>query len=258
MSWGGLKGALGRITGSAPPAGAPHVASSGDDLASLRAALRADDVDARVRTIESLGELAARSVERHWAVMEILVAFVRDRAPWLAREESGAPERDVQRVIHVLKERRWTETERLPLGLFQVDLRNADFSGARLERADFSRSHLDGADFTGARLNEANFQEAFLDDARLAKADLGGANLFAADLARADFTGAALSGVNLQEASLEGARLAGARLDGADFRGALLTGTHLEGADLSQCVGLTREQLASARSDAGTIPPKLG
>ncbi len=260
MKWSDLKGALGKLAGGARAPSARSGVSATGALASLdalREQLRAGDEGTRLAAIDALERIAAASADQHWPVIDLLVGFVRDRCPYLATEASGSPATDIQRVIQVLGRRQHAATERLPLGLFQVDLRNADFSEARLERADFSRSHLESADFTGASLAGANFQESFLDDAHFMNATLTGANFLAADLSRANFTGATLRAVHFEEASLEEAVLVGVRLDGAVLTGANLSGTHLDGADLAGAVGLTKAQLATAITDARTVLPNL-
>ncbi|MFN7950864.1 MAG: pentapeptide repeat-containing protein [bacterium] len=259
MKWGDLKDALGKLAGGArtPVTNAAPAAGTVANLDALRERLRASDEGTRLAAIDALERLAALTPEQHWPVIDLLVGFVRDRCPYLAADASAGPARDVQRVIQVIGQRRHVESERLPLGLFQVDLRNADFSEARLDRADFSRAHLESADFTGAKLAGANFQESFLDDAHFMNATLTGANFLAADLRRANFTGATLRTVHLEEASLEEAVLVGVRLDGAVLTGANLAGAHLEGADLAGAVGLTREQLTGTTTDARTVLPHL-
>lgn len=259
MKWGDLRGAVGKLVGGGRGATSTAAASGagGASLDELRDELRASGMERRVAAIGALAKVAANDPSQHWAVVDLLVGFVRDRCPYLGSEESDGPAADVQAVIQVLGRRPHVESERLPLGLFQVDLRKTDFSEARLERADFSRSHLEASDFTGAALAGANFQEAYLDDAHFMNADLVGANFLAADLRRTNFTGATLRTVHFEEATMEGVVLVGARLDGAVLTGAALAGARLEGADLAGAVGLTREQLASAVTDGRTVLPHL-
>ncbi|MBK7977511.1 MAG: pentapeptide repeat-containing protein [Deltaproteobacteria bacterium] len=259
MKWSELKGAVGKLVGGGrgPGATAAPTASAASSLNALREGLRSSDVGARVSAIAGLAELAANDPSQHWAVVDLLVGFLRDRCPYLGNEVSDGPAADVQAVVQALGQRRHVETEKLPLGLFQVDLRNTDFSEARLEHADFSRSHLEASDFTGAALAGANFQEAYLDDAHFMNADLVGANFLAADLRRTNFTGAVLRTVHFEEASMEGVVLVGARLDGAVLTGANLAGARLEGADLAGAVGLARDQLAGAVTDGRTVLPHL-
>jgi uncharacterized protein YjbI with pentapeptide repeats len=86
----------------------------------------------------------------------------------------------------------------------------------------------------GARLQGRNLRYASAFRAFLVNADLRGADLFRADLRQAD-------------------------LRGARFDGAALHGANLVGANLTYATGLTKEQLATALTDATTrLPDFLG
>lgn len=170
-----------------------------------------------------------------------------------------------------------------------ADLRRADLRGARLEGVNFRDAELGEADLRRADLHDARLYDTDLDRARLNSADLRRANLERAalqgsDLSEADLTGATLKAADLSPftkdpagaaqpsklvkahlrgADLSGADLTGADLTGADLRAVNLTGTALkgailDGADLSGAIGLTREQLASARLDRRTRLPGGG
>jgi uncharacterized protein YjbI with pentapeptide repeats len=64
-----------------------------------------------------------------------------------------------------------------------------------------------------------------------------------------------LTGVNLENADLSGADCSHAIFHGANLTDANLNGTILKGADLTNVVGLTREQLSLAVIDKTTILP---
>ena len=115
--------------------------------------------------------------------------------------------------------------------------RDADLSGANLQRADLHNADLSGANLAGARLipaglYSANLASAKLTGADLTDADLLGAKLQGADLVRADLTGGNLGGAILYRADLTGANLHRADLTYADLHRADLTGANLERADL--------------------------
>lgn len=139
--------------------------------------------------------------------------------------------------------------------LIRVDLRRADFTGARLEGADLSEANLTGALFgcagetaaddglggepatdcaqlQGASLNLARLQGASLNGAQLQGASFVYAGLQGASLRGAQLQGASLITARLQGASLHGAWLQGAWLLAAQLQGALLTGAQLQGASL--------------------------
>jgi uncharacterized protein YjbI with pentapeptide repeats len=93
---------------------------------------------------------------------------------------------------------------------------------------------------TGGKYHVVNLQGA----------NLSGANLQSADLGLANLQDTKLIGANLQSASLGASNLQGARFSRANLQGAILYET-----DLSHPVGLTQEQLASAKCDEKTKPP---
>ena len=102
-----------------------------------------------------------------------------------------------------------------------------------LENADFYEAHLEGARLNNTNLANASFRKAHLEEARLRRTILKGANF--------------------SLAHLEGAKLLGADLTGADLSGAFLYGT-----DLTDCIGLTQDQIIRANIDKKTqLPPYL-
>jgi uncharacterized protein YjbI with pentapeptide repeats len=111
-------------------------------------------------------------------------------------------------------------------------------AGAILRGADMRRAELSGGYFRGCDLREADCGKT-----KITTSDFRDANLAGVDLTAADWTGAVLTGANLSGADLSRAKLIKARLDGAD-----LTGADLNGADLRGVLGLTAEQLASAKN----------
>ena len=113
-----------------------------------------------------------------------------------------------------------------------VDLTQAELSGATLykayfEKANLTEAELEGADLFGAHMNETNLTEANLRGANLHDAELNDAALFSADL-----IGAHLDGAHLNQAILVWAHLERAHLEGADLRGAFLNEAHMTKTDL--------------------------
>lgn len=66
-------------------------------------------------------------------------------------------------------------------------LRDADFSGARLEGMDFEAADLQGALFVGAQLRRASFRGTNVSNARFTHADLRGARFDGARVDGTDF-----------------------------------------------------------------------
>jgi uncharacterized protein YjbI with pentapeptide repeats len=163
--------------------------------------------------------------------MEVLTAFVRERARWKDDQpppvegQSPKPSADIQAILTVLGRRvideKWQELLALAptLDLSKTDLRGADLNEAHLE---------------GAFLMKAHLERAFLRGAHLEGAFLGGAYL----------EGAYLVGAHLERATLKRAHLEKADLSEANLEKAFIDGAHLDGA-----LNLTKEQIDSAYTD---------
>jgi hypothetical protein len=221
--------------------------------------LGSSELAVRLGGIYTLARIARSSPEDRTAVVEVLAAYVRERAPWPPTRpeqlpvdtslsdqvgEQG-PASDVVAAMIVLGE---VPRGGLPVKapqLSDVDLRKAVLGDAappeapirgwlNFEQASFARAHLEGTVLRGARLAEAILWRACLAKAYLPGADLRSASLIEADLHGADLRGACLVGAELQKADL---------MD-ADLRGADLRGAAIDAA-----------QLQSAVTDGQTIPP---
>jgi Pentapeptide repeats (8 copies) len=185
--------------------------------------LGSDELDVRIGGIYALEGVAGASAGDHPAVMEALMAFIREhphkplRPPDPGRLEQEQWVRpDVQAALTVIARRKQ-----------ERDTRPIDLTGANLNCADLHGATLHGADLTGTHALFANLTKTRLHRANLHGADLRIANLRQADLTRADLTGADLAWAYLTEAVLVRADLTGADLTGADLTGADLTGADL-------------------------------
>jgi uncharacterized protein YjbI with pentapeptide repeats len=221
--------------------------------------LGSESLDVRLGGIYALERIAHESERDHWPIVEVLTAFVRERARW-SEPDAGettpddkqpkSPDADVQAVLTVLGRRnRDHEREDQFLQLSFTDLRGSNLRGAHLEGASLQRAHLEdatleevhleGADLLHAYLEEANLSKAHLEGADLGEARMEGARLLEARLERASLFGAQLGHAVLMNAHLEGAKLVEARMQGAsleeaDLRGADLSDARLEDAALSR------------------------
>jgi hypothetical protein len=234
-----------------------------------------DKLDVRLGGIYALERLAQSSKPDHRAIMEVLMAFVREHARWTrdladesdahesaegsGEEESGfreiSPTLDVQTTLNVLGRRR-REWDNQPLDLHGTDLRGADLRGAHLEGAYLEGAHLEGANLQNAHLERANLFEVHLNHANLQAAWLAGVLLNNAQLDGAFLNGGDLKGASLDGASLEGTNLTFANMRGASLSGAPLAGAHLEGADFTG-TSLTVYHLNRAWIDKFTKLPTL-
>jgi hypothetical protein len=211
-------------------------------------------IELRLAAIFLLERLARESKQDHGPIVEVLCAYVRERAAW--KEDAAAaprPAADVQAVLTVLGRRNRAHDEpEQRLDLRRADLRGADLKEVDLERALLSEIHLEGAALEGANLAGADLRQAFLSGADLVEANLNGANLREAHLEAAYLVEAHLENADLGSAHLEGAYLGGAFLEGADLGGAHLDGAyiykaHLNGASLHgahvvSTIGMTRRE----------------
>jgi uncharacterized protein YjbI with pentapeptide repeats len=211
-------------------------------------------LEVRLGAIYGLEHLASESARHHWPTMEVLCAFLRERAAWDA-ERSQAPRlpTDVQAVLSVIGRRQLAhESADMRLDLRRTDLRGADLNGVQLARANLFEAHLDHASLQAARLTGADLRNASLFSADLVEADLKGADLREANLESAymveahlegaDLGGAHLAGAYLGGASLQGADLGGAQLDGAYLYKANLEGASLHGARVMSTIGVHRDE----------------
>ena len=179
----------------------------------------------RLGGIYALERLARDSEKDHGPIMEVLTAYVREKAP-RQEEDPPAPAKtpttDIQAILTVIGRRKTTGNNR------------------GNDRLDLSHTHLVGTHLSGANLSWAHLILANLSGAHLTGVDLRGADLILANLSMAH-----LIGVNLR----------GADLIGADLIGADLSMAHLIRADLTGAKNLTEEQVRSARSCFGAILP---
>ena len=109
----------------------------------------------RLGGIYALERIAKDSEKDHGPIMEVLTAYVRERAPRReqdTQEVAGPPTTDIQAILTVLGRRETTGKNRRndPLDLIHTQLVLAD-----LERADLSGAFLFRADLSGADLSEA-------------------------------------------------------------------------------------------------------
>ncbi|WP_432520580.1 pentapeptide repeat-containing protein [Kineococcus sp. SYSU DK006] len=230
-----------------------------------------EQISARVGGLYALEQLA-RDVPLSYyvTVMDVVAAYVRDRAPWPPRRDQSAtptaprpvrsrvaqgssrqgtltatpriqPPVDVQTALTILGRRDIDFEEdaelKVAVDLARTDLRGAYLREARLPKAFLEGAHLEDADLEGADLRDAELDGAHLEGAYMPGVVLQGALLQRAHLQGADLMGAQARGASFAQAHLEGADLGvaylqGANLEGARLQGANFTATRLQGARL--------------------------
>ena len=145
----------------------------------------------RLGGIYALERIAKDSEKDHGPIMEVLTAYVREKAP--RREEdiptaAEKPPTDIQAILTVIGRREPTGNNRGndPLDLSFTRLVRANLTGANLNTADLvganlTRAWMFGANLSGANLNTANLSGANLNEADLTWADLFGAKNLTAE-----------------------------------------------------------------------------
>jgi uncharacterized protein YjbI with pentapeptide repeats len=219
----------------------------------------------RLGGIYSLERIARDSKKDHWPIMEILAAFIREKASPRAAaadnlttsstEAASMPAQllpDLQAALTVIGRRsveHESDFEKLNHGV-GLDLSNLNLGGALLRNADLRRVGFKGTNLQGANLGNANLSRCSLNGAILKDANLYEANLSWADVRDVDFQGAVLMFAHLTSASLQRADLTGTNVGGADFTEAVLYHANLRGVK-----NLTLEELRGAIYDDSTLLP---
>ena len=155
----------------------------------------------RLGGIYALERIAKDSEKDHRPIMEVLTAYVREKAikqGQYAEDAAINPTTDIQAILTVIGRRKTVKAERVDDFL---DLRNTHLAGAKLIDANLSEVILHGA----------NLSKAILHGAILSKAILSGANLSGVSLCDVNLSGVSLSDVNLSGANLSGANLSGSK-----------------------------------------------
>ncbi|WP_311447098.1 pentapeptide repeat-containing protein [Frankia nepalensis] len=196
--------------------------------------LGSENITVRLGGIYALERIAKDSPDDQRTVVEVVSAFVREKARPSAPAPAGpatpaGPRRlepDVQAALTILG--------RLPLrrGVHRADLTDADLTGAELSSANLAEARLHRTNLTGAQLNNLILTGSALLGANLTGARLAGADLTNALLVEANLTGARLDGADLTGAVLVEANLSRARLDGASLKRAVLFDADLTRASL--------------------------
>ena len=140
-----------------------------------------DNMAIRLGGIYALERIAKNSEEDHGPIMEVLTAYVREKATKqgkYAEEAAVKPTTDIQAILTVIGRR---ETIGINRRDARLDLSNTHLAGVVLN----GRARLSRADLIQANLSQANLIAANLITANLSQAELHGADLREANLSRA-------------------------------------------------------------------------
>ncbi|MEW2267849.1 pentapeptide repeat-containing protein [Streptomyces sp. NPDC047868] len=227
----------------------------------------------RLGGIYALERIMRDSRKDYATVVEVLAAFVRERAAAGTEEvfddKDVKPDEDVQAALTVLGRRPIHSDGPSYINLRNTDLRGVDLSdakfdqvdlrNARLQRAYFARASLRDAVFQGAALHKADFSFTRLNGAIFYQAGMEETALWQADAENAVFSYANMERARLREAKLQGAAFLHTKVASAEFHGADLARTILKDIDLSRSEGLRIEQLAAAvLTEIKDLPPGMG
>jgi len=153
-------------------------------------------LDVRLGGIYALERLARESRDDYGPIVEILAAYVRERAPLNdcgaddnaeALKGAAKPSTDVQAALTVLARRIIDHGAGPTLDLSSTNVSGAQLRSAHLEGANFRGAHLTGAELSHAHLRRAILIGANLEAAHLDDADLKGAIFDAETLWPEDF-----------------------------------------------------------------------
>ncbi|MFK0114022.1 pentapeptide repeat-containing protein [Streptomyces sp. NPDC091217] len=193
--------------------------------------LASSDPTEQLGGIYALERIMRDSPKDHMPVTEVLASFVRRHAILTVEDHieemasTGHRVADPVQAAMTVLSRRPVRNEPYPLTLRRVDLHGAILDDGNLRRFRLREAHLEHADLRRVHLEGAGLQGAYL------------------------------QGAHLREGHLENADLSGARLRGARLVDARLHGTTLYGADLTEAIGVTVEQILTARIDGTTSLP---
>ena len=219
-----------------------------------------DEKAVRLGGIGGLGRIAKENETYRRQIIELLCAYIVDKASTTKLEEQTLPSppempkpppADILAILDIVNDNRkeWEKWEGFRPKLQYVNFQNMDlshsdligfdFQNAHLEKAQLQFTHLEGANLAGAYLKEVNLVGAYLKEARLEGANLerallAGTRLEGARLMNAHLESARLTGAHLERVYLTGAHLESARLAFAYLEEAHLEMAHLEGADLTR------------------------
>ncbi len=229
-----------------------------------------DKIEIRLGGIYALEQIMRNSGVHHWTIVEVLSAYIRERAPWPPKREESLvaeldirpwkmgkfhdgkaeetddknikPPQDIQAALSVIVRRPQDRDEPGQVDLRNVDLRGADFRVANdaggylpkalLDMSNLGRAKLDKANLQEAQLWHATLQQTILRHANLQKTKFGRANLEQAILRHANLQHAHLQDANLQHAHLQRANLQHAHLQRANLQHAQLLNANLKLAQL--------------------------
>jgi Pentapeptide repeats (8 copies) len=189
-----------------------------------------ESIEVRLGGIYALERFARDSPSDHQTVIEVMAAFVRNRA---GRPEGGdCGPRPTEEQMMAVFTNRWPEVP-VDIQAAVTVLGRRDAARDDGTRIDLRHTCLRGVSFITLNFAGAIFQDADLSYSDARHANMNDANLTWASLVEVDAFEASFAGANFLRADLSSATLSHANLRGANLNNATLTGVALNSADLS-------------------------
>ena len=267
----------------------------------------------RIGAFDALERLCKDSEKDKVSILQIITAYVRNRAPQSSKKElqnfidssfnkaslddyacpychqssdvytyqvdSTKHDLDIQVAITILDH---TNDGQVRLNFTALNLQNIDFSGLNLSNGDFSYCDLTNAQFGGAILDSCKFEEVIANNTNFALTKvrkssfenslLQEANFYQADLSKSYVGGGTCcykcqfgeailrdgrfeNNVDLRRALFWDADLSNVSFEFANMDSVNLGRTVLKGADLRGTRGISKDELAKAKTDRNTKFP---
>jgi uncharacterized protein YjbI with pentapeptide repeats len=230
-----------------------------------------DKLEVRLGGLYALERIAKDSPKDHWTVMEILSAYVREKAKKKEEPAKNTPNTrkeivnisneketvtngdiyevyqskepikiatDVQAALTIIGRRKTEQdpkTDKINLSgtdLSGADLSKSNLSGANLRKTNLIGTNLTKSNLTGIDLTDADLANADLSDSSLSQAKIIRVNLIGSNLRRADLHKVELISVTLHHAFLDDANLQSVDFYDVDLSEAILFGADLRNADI--------------------------
>ena len=216
-----------------------------------------NDASVRIASFYQFYHLAKEGKDdfRH-NIFEILCSRLRsmpqDISHLTEEDEQKRPRAECQTLLDILFQ---SEGERI-FGKFHANLRKAFLAYASLTDVNLVDANFSGANLMAAFLQNTDASNAFFSSANLEKANFEGANLMRAGFLNANLVEANLSSANFTNANFMGADLTDARIEDADFTNAIFVGTHLTNTNLPFVRSLERANFLWAKIGDRDISPE--
>jgi len=209
--------------------------------------LGSDNPQVRLGGIFALEKISESSPDYASVITKVLATYIRQKS----HSNDSTVFEELQAAIDIISYKdnhENYERDRIrEINISNVRLRKFDFNNSLLKNAKMIASDFSESNFVNANLTRVTAYEASFFKTNLTNANLSNSNFYGGNFEQAIFVGSILENVNFQLADLKEADFSNCDLSGVDLTDADLTGTKLLGANLLKTIGLTKEQVRSAR-----------